>query len=124
MPGKKRGSKLVWVDPDDAPEWTEQQFGRAEVAVGNSVVTAARGTLTRARAVARGRLTRRCTSTSGFRRRCLDIFGRPGPVGRGASMMYCAIGCCGIASSLGREGSTSRRPDWPMPNIPVAYQRE
>ena len=49
MPAKKRGSNRVWVDPDDAPEWTEEQFDRAEIAVGDKVVRAAQGTLTRPR---------------------------------------------------------------------------
>jgi uncharacterized protein (DUF4415 family) len=49
MPAKKRGLKRVWVDPDDAPEWTEQQFARAEIAVAGTVVQRAQGTLTRRR---------------------------------------------------------------------------
>ncbi|MCL4713109.1 MAG: BrnA antitoxin family protein [Pseudorhodoplanes sp.] len=49
MPAKKRGSKRAWVDPDDAPEWTQDQFNRAEVAVGGKVVQPAQGTLTRPR---------------------------------------------------------------------------
>jgi hypothetical protein len=46
MPAKKRGSKRAWTDPDDAPEWTQDQFKRAEVAVGGKVVQSAQGTLT------------------------------------------------------------------------------
>jgi uncharacterized protein (DUF4415 family) len=49
MPAKKRVSGTAWVDPDDAPEWTEEQFARAELAVGGTVVRAAQGTLTRGR---------------------------------------------------------------------------
>jgi hypothetical protein len=49
MPAKKRGSNRVWVDPDDAPEWTQEQFDRAEIAVGDKVVRPAQGTLTRPR---------------------------------------------------------------------------
>jgi len=49
MPAKKPASKRVWVDPDDAPEWTEAQFARAEVAVGGKVVSPAEGTLRRGR---------------------------------------------------------------------------
>ncbi len=49
MPAKKRGSKRVWVDPDDAPEWTKEQFDRAEIAVGGKLLRAAQGTLTRPR---------------------------------------------------------------------------
>ena len=46
MPVKKRVSKRGWVDPDDAPQWTKEQFDRAEVAVGGKVVRPAQGTLT------------------------------------------------------------------------------
>jgi uncharacterized protein (DUF4415 family) len=49
MPAKKRGLKRVWRDPDDAPEWTEQQFARAEVAIAGKVVQPGQGTLTRRR---------------------------------------------------------------------------
>jgi len=49
MPAKKRGFRRAWVDPDDAPEWTQDQFNRAEVAVGGKVVQPAQGTLTRPR---------------------------------------------------------------------------
>jgi uncharacterized protein (DUF4415 family) len=49
MPVKKRVTKRVWVDLDDAPEWTKRQFDRAEIAVGGKVVSPARGTLTRPR---------------------------------------------------------------------------
>jgi hypothetical protein len=47
MPTKKRDPKRVWVDPDDAPEWSEEHFKRAEIAVDGDVVSHARGTLTR-----------------------------------------------------------------------------
>jgi uncharacterized protein (DUF4415 family) len=49
MPAKKRVSRRVWVDPDEAPEWTEEQFDRAELAVGGKVLRPAQGTLTRPR---------------------------------------------------------------------------
>jgi uncharacterized protein (DUF4415 family) len=49
MPAKKRVSKRIWVDPDDAPEWTDDQFERAEIAIGGRVIRPARGTLTRPR---------------------------------------------------------------------------
>ena len=39
MPAKKRATKRVWRDPDDAPEWTKEQFDRAEVARGDEVVS-------------------------------------------------------------------------------------
>jgi uncharacterized protein (DUF4415 family) len=35
------------VDPDDAPEWTEDQWNRAEIAVGDVVIRPANGTLTK-----------------------------------------------------------------------------
>ena len=47
MPAKKRVSKRVWVDPDDAPEWSKEEFERAEIAMGGKVVRKAEGTLTR-----------------------------------------------------------------------------
>jgi uncharacterized protein (DUF4415 family) len=49
MPAKKRATKRVWRDPDDAPEWTKEQFDRAEIARGDEVVSSAHGTLTRPR---------------------------------------------------------------------------
>ncbi len=45
MPAKKRSSKRAWADPDDAPEWNQDQFKRAEIAVGGKVVQPAQGTL-------------------------------------------------------------------------------
>jgi uncharacterized protein (DUF4415 family) len=36
-----------WVDPDDAPEWSEDQFDRAEIAIGGRIIRPADGTLTR-----------------------------------------------------------------------------
>ena len=35
-----------WVDPDDAPEWTDEMFDRAELSTGGKVVRAASGALT------------------------------------------------------------------------------
>lgn len=40
-------SKPSWTDPDDAPEWPEEAFGRAELSAGGEVVREAAGTLTR-----------------------------------------------------------------------------
>ena len=34
------GSPGSWVDPDDAPEWTEEMFAEAEIAVGGKVLRA------------------------------------------------------------------------------------
>lgn len=36
-----------WIDPDDAPEWGDDVFDRAEVRIGDKVVRPASGTLTR-----------------------------------------------------------------------------
>ena len=49
MPAKKRVTRRVWVDPDDAPEWTQDQFDRAEIAIGGKVVRPAQTALTRPR---------------------------------------------------------------------------
>lgn len=37
----------TFVDPDDAPAWTKDQFERAEFAIGGEVIRPAQGTLTR-----------------------------------------------------------------------------
>lgn len=49
MPAKKRALRRVWVDPEDAPQWTQEQFDRAEVALGGDILEPAQGTLTRPR---------------------------------------------------------------------------
>jgi uncharacterized protein (DUF4415 family) len=49
MPAKKPASRRAWDDPDDAPEWTEEQFKRAEISIGGKTVRPAQGTLTRPR---------------------------------------------------------------------------
>lgn len=49
MNAKQPKSAPEWVDPDDAPEWTEDQLDRAEYAIGGKVVREARGTLARPR---------------------------------------------------------------------------
>lgn len=36
-----------WVDPDDAPEWTQDQFDRAEIRFGDTIIRPANGTLNR-----------------------------------------------------------------------------
>ena len=33
-----------WIDPDDAPEWTEEQFARAKIAENGVVIGPATGT--------------------------------------------------------------------------------
>ena len=49
MNAKQPKSEPEWVDPDDAPEWTDDQLERAEYAIGGKVVQGAQGTLTRPR---------------------------------------------------------------------------
>ena len=41
-PGK---SVSAWVDPDDAPEWSDAMFSRAELAEGGEVLRPAAGTV-------------------------------------------------------------------------------
>jgi uncharacterized protein (DUF4415 family) len=47
MSASERNSKGNWVDPDDASEWSDEVWKRAEIAVGGKVVRPATGTLTR-----------------------------------------------------------------------------
>ena len=47
MNGKKPDIAGSWVDPDDAPEWTEAMFHRAELKVGDRLVRPAEGTVRR-----------------------------------------------------------------------------
>lgn len=47
MTVKRNDTDPIWIDPDDAPEWTEAQLARAELRVGDTVVRPAAGTLTK-----------------------------------------------------------------------------
>jgi uncharacterized protein (DUF4415 family) len=47
MTVKERNTKAKWVDPNDAPEWPDDAWDRAQVSVGGKVVRKATGTLTR-----------------------------------------------------------------------------
>ena len=47
MTGNNDDTKPGWIDPDDAPEWSDEVFDRAQVSVGGKVVREATGTLTR-----------------------------------------------------------------------------
>jgi len=38
MPKKKKSGASAWVDPDDAPELTEEMFDRAEIRHGDKVI--------------------------------------------------------------------------------------
>lgn len=47
MTGENAGSAREWVDPDEAPGWTDEMRERAEVRIGDRVIRPATGTLTR-----------------------------------------------------------------------------
>jgi len=47
MTGKKGSTLPGWVDPDDAPEWTDEMFERAAIYKGGKVVRPATGTVTK-----------------------------------------------------------------------------
>jgi len=49
MTGSKGNTSPGWVDPDDAPEWSDDVFERAALYEGDKLVSPARGTLTRGR---------------------------------------------------------------------------
>lgn len=48
MSENKLSSPTDWVDDDDLPEWTQDQFDRAEIRFGNHIIRPANGTLTKA----------------------------------------------------------------------------
>lgn len=47
MPRNAKVTKPVWTDPDDAPEWSDETFARAELRIDDKIVRPASGTLTR-----------------------------------------------------------------------------
>jgi uncharacterized protein (DUF4415 family) len=47
MPRTRKDIATGWLDPDDAPELTDDFFDRAETGVGDTVIRPAQGTLTR-----------------------------------------------------------------------------
>lgn len=47
MPESKKGTRRTWVDPDDAPELTDDFLERAAIKTGDVVIRPAQGTLTR-----------------------------------------------------------------------------
>lgn len=47
MPKSEKNTKPGWVDPDDAPELTDDFFDRAAIKKGEVVIRPAQGTLTR-----------------------------------------------------------------------------
>jgi uncharacterized protein (DUF4415 family) len=47
MPKNLKSEKEIWIDPDDAPEWTEEMFRRAAIYHGDKLIRPASGTLTK-----------------------------------------------------------------------------
>ncbi len=47
MTKRRKSTKRVWHDPDDAPELTDAILDRAEIAIGGEVIRPANGTLTK-----------------------------------------------------------------------------
>ncbi len=47
MTENKNGLDEFWLDPDDAPEWKEEHFQRAQLSVGGKVIRQATGTYTK-----------------------------------------------------------------------------
>jgi uncharacterized protein (DUF4415 family) len=47
MTESKPDTRTEWVDPDDAPEWTEEMFAAAEFRVGGRLIRPATGVLTK-----------------------------------------------------------------------------
>lgn len=38
MNGKEHASQNTWVDPDDAPEWTDEMFETADLYIGETLI--------------------------------------------------------------------------------------
>ena len=38
MSASSKSLESNWVDPDDAPEWTDEMFDRAEIRIGDTVI--------------------------------------------------------------------------------------
>lgn len=47
MNASRKNTKDTWIDPDDAPELTDELLERAEIAVGGKVIRKATGTVKR-----------------------------------------------------------------------------
>lgn len=47
MPKNSKPADEPWIDPDDAPEWTEDMFRRAALWDGDELIRPADGTLTK-----------------------------------------------------------------------------
>ncbi len=48
MSANEKNTSSNWVEPDDAPEWTDEVFDRAAIYHGETLIRPATGTLTRA----------------------------------------------------------------------------
>ncbi len=48
MSAKEESTMADWVDPDDAPELTDEVAARAQISIGGKVMRPATGTLTKA----------------------------------------------------------------------------
>ncbi|WP_454884770.1 BrnA antitoxin family protein [Sphingomonas oryzagri] len=55
MTGSKRATDSDWIDPDDAPEWTDEMFDTAQFSIGGKVIREATGTIGPGDVVVRGR---------------------------------------------------------------------
>ena len=47
MSAKRKSMQPNWIDPDDAPELTEEVAARAQISIGGKVLREATGTLTK-----------------------------------------------------------------------------
>lgn len=47
MSASKNAIKEPWIDPDDAPEWTEEHFRHAQLSVDGKIIREAVGTWSR-----------------------------------------------------------------------------
>ena len=48
MTKKSKLEEKPWIDPDDAPKWTEEMFRRAELRSGETIIRPASGTVAKA----------------------------------------------------------------------------
>ena len=64
MTAKEKFMKSSWIDPDDAPELTEEVAARAQISIGGKVIREATGTLTKPGRPPIGRRRPRSTTPS------------------------------------------------------------
>ena len=55
MAAKSKNTRTTWVDPDDAPELTDDFFEQGEWKIGEQPVSAAEGAAALGKALSRGR---------------------------------------------------------------------